>query len=159
MEEAVCGRGIYHHIKDSKVKILYKGNTRTCGQCYEEAYKCPGNGIARECTSGRVELGDHMERLKRKVQRLKQQRVTGTSPEGFERRPEDFVDLNKAQHKDTGQVAISACEDACKGTCTCKLRKSACGCRGACACEEKGACICEGECVCGATADLSKGTR
>ena len=87
--------GMYHLIGDSKIKVLYKGNSKTCRRCYEEAHKCPGNGIARECSGTRVELQDHMERLKRKVQRLKQQGVPLRSPKGFERRPADFIDLSR----------------------------------------------------------------
>ena len=48
MDDVVCGMGTYHYLGDSKVKILYKGNSRTCGRCHEEPQRCPGKGLAQE---------------------------------------------------------------------------------------------------------------
>ena len=111
MSGALCNMGTYHHIGENKVKVIYKGNSRTCGRCHEEQQKCSGRGIARECTSGRISLEHHMERLRVKKERLKNRIVTDSSPKGCERyeaKKSDFVPLRNpgTPHKGaSGNVA------------------------------------------------------
>ena len=58
--------GTYHFLDGAKVKIFYRGNTRTCGRCHCSSFNCPGKGIAKDCQSAggqKVFLNDHMKRL------------------------------------------------------------------------------------------------
>ena len=73
MSEAVCGMGTYHYIGNNKVKILYRGNSKTCGRCHEEANRYPGRGIANKCDNERTPLDVHMRRLNIRVEKLKEQ--------------------------------------------------------------------------------------
>ena len=87
----MCGMGTYHFIGTNKVKVIYKGNTKTCGKCHQEQSRCPGKAIASECSSERTPLDNHMSRLMAKVERMKIQRNTTTSPKGHEVRKEDYI--------------------------------------------------------------------
>ena len=58
--------GTFHLIDNSKVKVFYQGNMKTCGRCHKPASICIGSGIARNCEIGggdRVKLIDHMRSL------------------------------------------------------------------------------------------------
>jgi hypothetical protein len=58
--------GTYHLIDNSKVRVFYRGNMKTCGRCHKFARDCAGGGLARECDAGggqRVMLSEHMRRL------------------------------------------------------------------------------------------------
>ena len=88
--------GTYHHIRENKVKIIFKGNIRTCGRCHGEQQVCPGKGFASECTSERVTLEHHMRRLQAKKERLRNSDKHNPSLKGYERynaRESDFSPL------------------------------------------------------------------
>ena len=58
--------GNYHIIDGNKVRIFYRGNSKTCGRCHKLAKDCPGGGIARNCSTAggeRVALIDHMKKI------------------------------------------------------------------------------------------------
>ena len=58
--------GTFHYLDGSKVRIFYRGNTKTCGRCHRSSYSCPGKGIAKDCQNAggpKVYLNDHMQRL------------------------------------------------------------------------------------------------
>ena len=44
--------GTYHIIDGSKVRVFYRGNTKTCGRCHKIASSCPGEAVARNCAAG-----------------------------------------------------------------------------------------------------------
>ena len=57
--------GTYHHLDNTRVRIFYRGNQKTCGRCHQAARTCPGGGLARECENAggtRVHLSDHMRK-------------------------------------------------------------------------------------------------
>ena len=61
-----CAMGTYHLIDGAKVRVMYPGNTKTCGRCHQPPSGCIGGGIARVCgESGgnRVSLAAHMRQL------------------------------------------------------------------------------------------------
>ena len=58
--------GTYHLIDGNKVRVLYRGNMKTCGRCHNSAKNCPGEAIAKNCAAGggkQVFLSDHMKIL------------------------------------------------------------------------------------------------
>ena len=58
--------GTYHFLDGAKIRVFYRGNTKTCGRCHKTARDCLGAGIARECEDQggvRVHLADHMKHL------------------------------------------------------------------------------------------------
>ena len=58
--------GTFHIIDGCKVRVYYRGNTKTCGRCHKGANQCPGSGYARDCEAGhgqRVFLSEHMKTL------------------------------------------------------------------------------------------------
>ena len=58
--------GTFHFLDGAKVKIFYRGNTKTCGRCHKVAAICQGCGYAKDCErSGgqRVDLAQHMRPL------------------------------------------------------------------------------------------------
>ena len=58
--------GTYHLINNVKVRVVYPGNTRTCGRCHQAPTSCLGGGIARVCGEkggDRVSLSSHMRWL------------------------------------------------------------------------------------------------
>ena len=70
--------GTYHFLDGERVRVFYRGNTKTCGRCHEVSGTCVGGGIARDCNSGggkKVDLADHMRSLWQEI---------GFSPTSFE---------------------------------------------------------------------------
>ena len=66
MSTQLMNMGTFHVIMGEKVRIIYPGNTKTCGNCHEAASSCPGNGIANKCRQNNgktVRLDDHMRYL------------------------------------------------------------------------------------------------
>ena len=64
--EATTNMGTYHFIDGSRIRVFYRGNTKTCGRCHKSSGQCPGDGVARECEEQggeRVHLSDHMRSL------------------------------------------------------------------------------------------------
>ena len=58
--------GTFHIIDNSKFKIFYRGNRKTCGRCHRQASDCPGEAVARNCAQAggeRVFLTTHMKNL------------------------------------------------------------------------------------------------
>ena len=58
--------GTYHFLDGSKVRIHYRGNSKTCGRCHGDVNNCKGGAIAKECESAggaRVPLHVHMKKL------------------------------------------------------------------------------------------------
>ena len=58
--------GTYHIIDGSKVRVFYRGNSKTCGHCHKVASSCPGEAVARNCKAGggiQVFLSDHMKEV------------------------------------------------------------------------------------------------
>jgi hypothetical protein len=47
-------------IDGEKVSIKYPGQTKTCNKCHQEAPACPGKGLAKDCSSEKVLLSEHM---------------------------------------------------------------------------------------------------
>ena len=52
--------GSVHIIDGEKVSIKYPGQTKTCNKCQQEAQTCPGKGLAKDCSSEKVLLSEHM---------------------------------------------------------------------------------------------------
>ena len=52
--------GSVHIIDGEKVSIRYPGQSKTCNKCHQLSNSCPGKGMARDCTSERVLLSEHM---------------------------------------------------------------------------------------------------
>ena len=58
--------GPFHLLNNSKIRVVYPGNTRTCGRCYQPPTSCPGGAIAKVCGEKggeRVSLFNHMKKL------------------------------------------------------------------------------------------------
>ena len=58
--------GTYHFLGGRRVRIIYNGNTCTCGRCHQPPTDCPGNGIASKCREKegpQVFIHEHMRRL------------------------------------------------------------------------------------------------
>ena len=45
----VIPMGTYHFLGGRRVRVIYPGNTRTCGRCHQPPTTCPGDGIASKC--------------------------------------------------------------------------------------------------------------
>ena len=56
--------GTYHYLDGERVRVYYRGNTKTCGRCHSVPQHCPGGGIARECQSEGGQRKDLMEHMK-----------------------------------------------------------------------------------------------
>ena len=52
--------GSAHIIDGEKVSIRYPGQTKTCNKCHKQAHICPGKGMAKDCSSEKVLLSQHM---------------------------------------------------------------------------------------------------
>ena len=66
----IIAMGSYHLINNTKVRIVYSGNMRTCWRCHQPPTFCPGDVLARVCGEKggyRVTLSNHMARLWRKI--------------------------------------------------------------------------------------------
>ena len=62
--------GTFHFIDGERVKIYYRGNTKTCGYCQSTADTCAGAGLAKECKNKggkKVDLADHMRTVWKKI--------------------------------------------------------------------------------------------
>ena len=58
--------GTYHLLGGRRIRIIYNGNTRTCGRCHQPPMSCPGDGIAsrfREKEGPQVNIHEHLKRL------------------------------------------------------------------------------------------------
>lgn len=58
--------GTYHFLGGRRIRIIYNGNTRTCGRCHQPPTDCPGDGIASKCRDKegpQVHIHEHMRRL------------------------------------------------------------------------------------------------
>ena len=49
MTAATSTMGTYHYLDGERVRVYYRGNTKTCVRCHQGAQQCRGGGIAREC--------------------------------------------------------------------------------------------------------------
>ena len=58
--------GTYHFLGGRRVRIIYNGNTKTCGRCHQPPDNCPGDGIASKCREKegpQVYIHEQMKRL------------------------------------------------------------------------------------------------
>ena len=58
--------GIFHFLDGERIKVFYRGNTKTSGRCHQGGSQCLGGAIAKECqTQGgqRKDLIEHMKEL------------------------------------------------------------------------------------------------
>ena len=58
--------GTYHYLDGERVRVYYRGNTKTCGRCHSVPQYCPGGGLAKECQSeggSRKDLIQHMKEV------------------------------------------------------------------------------------------------
>ena len=53
--------GSYHIIAGQKVSVRYRGQDKTCARCHKTESNCPGKAVAKDCTSDRVLLSNHMK--------------------------------------------------------------------------------------------------
>ena len=64
MTAATSAMGTYHYLDGERIRVYYRGNTKTCGRCHQGPQQCKGGGIARECQSeggARKDLIQHMK--------------------------------------------------------------------------------------------------
>ena len=54
--------GSYHIIDGERVSIRYRGQVKTCNKCHCLETECSGKGLARDCTSAKVLLSEHMKK-------------------------------------------------------------------------------------------------
>lgn len=90
--------GTYHFLDGAKVRVFYRGNTKTCARCQQVSGFCPGEGYAKDCQMNggiKVDLSEHMKTLWQKV---------GFKPTNFELPPETVSDIGD---KHEGDIAIS----------------------------------------------------
>ena len=52
--------GSTHIIDGEKVSIRYPGQTKTCNKCHQQANLCSGKGLAKDCSSEKILLSQHM---------------------------------------------------------------------------------------------------
>ena len=52
--------GSAHIIDGEKVSVKYQGQIKTCNKCHQEATTCPGKSLARDCSSQKILLSEHM---------------------------------------------------------------------------------------------------
>ena len=52
--------GSSHIIDGEKVSIRYPGQTKTCNKCHKQANICLGKGLAKNCSSEKILLSQHM---------------------------------------------------------------------------------------------------
>ena len=58
--------GTYHFLDGCRIRVFYRGNTRTCGRCHSTSQVCPGGGIAKDCQEAggrKVLLSEHMRNV------------------------------------------------------------------------------------------------
>ena len=39
--------GTYHYIDGSRIRVFYRGNTKTCGRCHQGSGQCRGEGFSQ----------------------------------------------------------------------------------------------------------------
>ena len=61
---ATSTMGTYHYLDGERVRVYYRGNTKTCGRCHMGPQQCKGGGIARECQAEGGERKDLIEHMK-----------------------------------------------------------------------------------------------
>ena len=91
--------GTYHYIDGSRIRVFYRGNTKTCGRCHQGSGQCKGGGVAKECEElggSRVYLSDHMKSLWSKV---------NFNPTSF-KLPEDTDDIEGGGDKPISEERI-----------------------------------------------------
>ena len=62
----VIPMGTYHFLGGRRVRVIYPGNTRTCGRCHQPPTTCPGDGIASKCREKdgpSIYIHQHMKHL------------------------------------------------------------------------------------------------
>ena len=69
--------GTYHHLGGRRVRIVYQGNTSTCGRCHEPPARCPGGGLASRCRERDgpvVHISVHMDQMMAELRSIRDQR-------------------------------------------------------------------------------------
>ena len=74
---ATTTMGTYHYLDGERVRVYYRGNTKTCGRCHQGPGQCLGGGIARECQAEGGQRKDLIEHMKELWQQI------GFSPTSF----------------------------------------------------------------------------
>ena len=93
--------GTYHFLDGAKVRIYYRGNSKTCGRCHGTAGACPGGGFAKDCGANggqRVDLAEHMRTLWQQV---------GFKPATFELPAQADTETEPAGSRYEGDIVIS----------------------------------------------------
>ena len=63
---SVVQMGTYHLLDNSKIRVFYRGNQKTCGRCHKTSSSCLGGGMAKDCEAAGGEklfLTEHMRSL------------------------------------------------------------------------------------------------
>ena len=66
--------GSFHILGGTRVKVVYTGNTSTCGRCQGYPTECPGGGIAGRCRENggqMVPLGSHMRQVLQELEQVR----------------------------------------------------------------------------------------
>ena len=69
--EQIMPMGTYHLLNNDKIRVMYPGNTRTCGRCHQAPNSCAGGGIARVCGEQggeKTTLYNHMKQIWSRIQ-------------------------------------------------------------------------------------------
>ena len=96
--------GTYHFLDGAKVRIFYRGNSKTCARCHQVAGNCLGGGFAKDCQLNgghKVDLAEHMRFLWNDI---------GFSPTSFElpAQAENESDQNEvSNNRNEGDSVIS----------------------------------------------------
>ena len=93
--------GTYQFLDGAKVRIYYRGNSKTCGRCHGTAGACPGGGFAKDCGANggqRVDLAEHMRTLWQQV---------GFKPATFELPAQADTETEPAGSRYEGDIVIS----------------------------------------------------
>ena len=48
MTAATSTMGTYHYLDGERVRVYYRGNTKTCGRCHQVAHQFPGESWNRK---------------------------------------------------------------------------------------------------------------
>ena len=89
---ATTTMGTYHYLDGERVRVYYRGNTKTCGRCHQGPGQCLGGGIARECQAEGGQRKDLIEHMKELWQQI------GFSPTSF-KIPEKEITENEDDDK------------------------------------------------------------
>ena len=98
--ESAKPMGTYHYLDGSKIRIFYRGNTKTCGRCHKVSSNCLGSGYAKDCQSNggeRLDLAEHMRSLWKEI---------GFSPTTFEL-PSQAENRDTEKETSEGDIVIS----------------------------------------------------